>query len=80
MFLYIYGNYLINKNNFYLSTINEKINVKIIGPNFDLKYGIEPKEIQERFNKLIKYSDPDKNKKTVFDQRKSEINKALLNL
>ena len=66
MFLYIYGNYLINKNNFYLSTINEKIYVKIIGPNFDLKYGLEPKEIQERFNKLIKYSDPDKNKKTVF--------------
>ena len=66
LFLYIYGNYLINKNNFYLSTINEKIYVKIIGPNFDLKYGLEPKEIQERFNKLIKYSDPDKNKKTVF--------------
>ena len=35
-------------------------------PNFNLKYGLEPKEIQERFDKLIKYSDPDKNKKTLF--------------
>tara|TARA_Y200000002_G_scaffold321077_1_gene281115 strand:- start:1361 stop:2920 length:1560 start_codon:yes stop_codon:yes gene_type:complete len=64
--LYIYGNYSINKNNFYLSTINEKIYVKIISPNFNLEYGLGAKEIEDRFKKLIRYSDPDKNKKTLF--------------
>jgi apolipoprotein N-acyltransferase len=64
--LYIYGNYSINKNNFYLSTINEKIYVKIISPNFNLEYGLNAQEIEERFRKLIKYSNPDKDKETLF--------------
>jgi len=63
--LHIYGNYEINKNNKILIN-SEKIYVKIISPNFDLKYGLNSKEIEERFKKLIRYSDPDKNKKTVF--------------
>ena len=41
----------------------KKYYVKIISPNFDLKYGLSKKEIEERFKKLIKYSDPDKTKK-----------------
>ena len=63
--IYIYGNYKINKN---IDTVNnsEKTYVKIISPNFDLKYGLSIKEIEERFQKLIRYSDPDKDKKTLF--------------
>ena len=63
---YIYGNYEINKNKKILESANERTYIKIISPNFDLEYGLDVKEIEERFNKLIKYSDPDKNKKTLF--------------
>ena len=64
--LYIYGNYEINKNKKILKSNNEKIYVKIISPNFDLQYGLSTKEIKKRFEKLIRYSDPDKKKKTLF--------------
>jgi len=64
--LYIYGNYEINKNKKRLEYFNEKTYVKIISPNFDLKYELSIKEIEERFKKLIRYSDPEKNKKTLF--------------
>ena len=43
--LFIYGNYTINKNTEYLKNkVNEKIFVKIVSPNFDLKYGLEKKK------------------------------------
>ena len=64
--LYIYGNYEINKNNKILMSVKEKIYVKIISPNFDLQYGLSYKEIEDRFNKLVRYSDPDKKKETLF--------------
>ena len=64
--LYIYGNYEINKNKKTLKSVKEKIYVKIISPNFDLQYGLSFKEIEERFKKLIRYSDPDKKKETLF--------------
>jgi len=64
--LYIYGNYEINKNKKLLSQIEEKIFVKIISPNFDLKYNLSEKEIEDRFNRLVRYSSPNKNKKTIF--------------
>ena len=63
--LYIYGNYEINKNKDTFSN-SEKTYVKIISPNFDLKYGLNIKEIEDRFQKLVRYSDPDKEKKTLF--------------
>ena len=63
--LYIYGNYEINKNNKFLGKIEKKIFVKIISPNFNLKYGLSQKEIETRFEKIIKYSDPDQKKKTL---------------
>jgi len=66
MGLFIFGNFEINKNNNQLDNINEKIFVKIISPNFDLKYGLTEEEIEKRFEKLIRYSDPDKNRKTLF--------------
>ena len=64
--LYIYGNYEINKNNKFLANSNEKIYVKIISPNFNLQYGLSVREIEERFKKLIRYSEPNKEKKTLF--------------
>ena len=64
--LYIYGNYTINKNQEVLNDAFEKTYVKVVSPNFNLEYGLSAKEIEERFKKLIKYSDPDKEKKTLF--------------
>ena len=63
----MYGNYEINKNNILLKkNLKQSVFVKIISPNFDLKYGLNEKEIEKRFKKLIRYSDPIKDKKTLF--------------
>ena len=64
--LYIFGNLEINKNREMLNKYDEKIFIKIISPNFDLKYGLTQEQVKERFKKLIRYSDPDKNRKTLF--------------
>ena len=61
---YIYGNYKINKNKIQINSYN-KVFVKIVSPNFDLKYGLNNDEIEERFKKIIRYSAPDKDKKTL---------------
>ena len=64
--LFIFGSYEVNKNKNQLENINEKIFVKIVSPNFDLKFGLTKEQIEERLKKLIRYSDPDKEKKTLF--------------
>ena len=64
--LYIYGNHEINKNQNYLNTLNKKINTKIVSPNFDLKYDLDINQIEKKLNKLIRYSEPNSNKKTLF--------------
>ncbi len=64
--LFIFGNYEINKNKKRLTGVDEKIYVKIVSPDFDLEYGLTKNKIEERFNKLIKYSNPDKERKTLF--------------
>ena len=64
--LFIYGNYKINKNNKLLRTIDEKVLVRIVSPNFDLKYNLSKSNIEKRFKKIIRYSEPDKNQKTIF--------------
>ena len=66
MGLFIFGNYEINQNKKLLKNIDEKIFVKIISPNFDLEYDLSNIEIEKRFKKLIRYSEPEKNKKTLF--------------
>jgi apolipoprotein N-acyltransferase len=63
---FIFGNYVINKNKNQLIETSEKIFVKIISPNFDLKYGLSLEQIEKRLKKLIRYSNPDKNQKTLF--------------
>ena len=64
--LYIFGNYTINKNKKFLASVEKKQLVKVISPNFQLKYGLNENEIKERLKKIIRYSEPDKNKKTLF--------------
>ena len=66
---YIYGNYIINKNNLIIEKAlskNEYIDIKIVSPNFDMKYNLGLDEVDKRLNRLIKLSDPDFNKKTIF--------------
>ena len=51
--LYIFGNYVINKNKKIYKSQITKTYVKIISPNFDLQYGLSESEIEERLKKLI---------------------------
>ncbi len=64
--LYIYGNYTLNKNERFLETIENRELIKVISPNFQLKYGLNEDEIEERLKKIIRYSEPNKEKKTLF--------------
>ena len=64
--LYIYGNYTLNKNERFLETVENRELIKVISPNFDLKYGLSVEEIEERLKKIIRYSEPNKEKKTLF--------------
>ena len=59
---YSYGIFKLNNTNY---KYDKEINVKIISPNFSLKdYNNKSEEFQIR--RLIKISDPDKDKKTLF--------------
>ena len=64
--LYIFGNYIINKNNKYLKLIQDKVLVKIVSPNFELKYGLKIEDLENRLKKLVRISDPIKGVKTLF--------------
>ena len=67
---YIYGSSIIKKNNKNLIDLKLKkenlIYIKIISPSFDLKYNLSNNDLSKNISKLIKYSAPDKNKKTIF--------------
>ena len=67
---FIYGSSVIKNNNNKLSQIqlnnNNSIYTKVISPNFGLRYDLSQKDIKDNIVKLIKYSDPDKEKKTLF--------------
>ena len=66
---YLYGNYVLNNNEIktekYINE-NKYIYVKVISPNFKLKYDLSDDETLERLEKLIRYSNVEKNKKTLF--------------
>ena len=49
-----------------LTSINTKFNIKVISPNFELEYGLSKDQIIKRYEKLIRYSEPKKNLKTLF--------------
>ncbi len=63
---YIYGNHSINLNKKNLKNIENKIYIKVISPNFKLEYGLDYDDVENRLKKLIKYSDPKKNKTTLY--------------
>ena len=63
---YIFGSYQINKNNKLIKTLDKIINVKIISPNFKLEYDLNIGQIENKLKKLIKYSEPENDKKTLF--------------
>ncbi|MDA7606125.1 apolipoprotein N-acyltransferase [Pelagibacteraceae bacterium] len=67
---YIYGSSIIKKNNENLKTIelntNNSIFTKIISPSFDLKYNLSSDDISKNIKKLIRYSAPEKDKRTLF--------------
>ena len=67
---YIYGSSIIKNNDKYLEKIElnseNSIFTKIISPGFELKYNLSNEELSTNISKLIKYSAPDKNKKTLF--------------
>ena len=67
-FSYIYGTLIINRNLTVLDGINNKnkIFIKVVSPNFELKYNTNIAEVEIKLKKLIKYSDPDPLKKTLF--------------
>ena len=64
--LYLYGSYSVNLNQKNLNKQTEKYNIKVISPNFELKYGLNIEEIKLRLKKLIRYSEPSKNVQTLF--------------
>ncbi|MAV61908.1 MAG: apolipoprotein N-acyltransferase [Candidatus Pelagibacter sp.] len=63
---YIYGSYTINNNQEILRDFQKDVNVKIVSPNFDMRYIHNDKEIKETIKKIVRYSDPDSNKETIF--------------
>ena len=66
LLLYLYGNYSLNKNEKLLNNVENRFNVKVVSPNFDLEFNLNLEQIEKRFEKLIRYSEPDKNLKTFF--------------
>ncbi|MFL2890110.1 MAG: apolipoprotein N-acyltransferase [Pelagibacteraceae bacterium] len=67
---YLYGSFKINqdKQKYSVNALNAQdlINLKIISPNFDLKYNLELTEIEKKIKQLIKYSEPQVKKNTLF--------------
>ena len=67
---YIYGSSIIKKNDKYLNQLklnsNNSIYTKIVAPNFDLKYNLSNVDISENISNLIRYSEADKDKETLF--------------
>ena len=65
---YLFGTFSINKNKNLLNflTKDEKIYIKAISPNFKLDYNLPINIIEEKLKKVIRYSNPDQSKKTVF--------------
>ena len=60
--IYSYGIFKIKNANY---KFDEKLNIKIVSPNFSLEdFNIQSEE--SRIKRLIKISDPDENKKTLF--------------
>ena len=65
----MYGNYILNDNKIKIQKElkqNKSIYIKVISPNFELKYNLSEEESLNRIKKLIRYSNIDKDRKTLF--------------
>jgi apolipoprotein N-acyltransferase len=65
-FNYIYGSFVLNKSESIAKNNNQFLNIKVVSPNFNLKYNLSIKDLDVLLDNLIKYSEPAKNKKTIF--------------
>ncbi len=65
---YLFGTFSINKNKGLLNylTKDEKVYIKVISPNFKLDYNLSIDKVEEKLKKIIRYSNPDDSKKTIF--------------
>ena len=67
---YIYGSFSINKNTKFINNLEKNENnltsIKIVSPNFDLNYNLSQSELNNQILKIIKFSEPEENKKTLF--------------
>ena len=65
---FIYGSSVIKKNNELVSDYDQSklLFVKSVSPNLDLKYNLSESEIENNIKNLIRYSEPEENKKTLF--------------
>ncbi len=66
--IYLFGSFSINKNDGLINYLKneDKIYVKVISPNFDLKYNASIQEIENKFRKLVRFSEPNPKKNTLF--------------
>lgn len=63
---FIYGSFKINSNKNLLNNDLKSINIKVISPGFDLNYDFSDENLENLTSNLIKYSNPEKNKNTIF--------------
>ena len=42
------------------------INFKIISPSFDIAFGLNDEDVEKLLEKVIKFSEPKENEKTIF--------------
>ena len=67
---YIYGSSIIKQNDEKIAQLelnsDNSIYTKIISPNFDLKYNLSNNDLKKNISSLIKYSEPETEKKTLF--------------
>ena len=66
-----YGNFSINKNQIFLKSFKSNVfdnqpKIKVVSPNFNLKYNLDRDQIKDRLKKLIRYSEPEKDELTLF--------------
>ena len=50
----------------FLQSLDEKVNVKVVSPNFDLKYNLKDEDIENRLKKLIRFSEPKNDSKILY--------------
>ncbi len=63
---FIYGSFKINSNKNLLNDDLKFVNVKVISPGFELNYDFSDENLESLMSNLIKYSNPEKEKNTIF--------------